>query len=83
MGSSSRERDQVSDVQVERAALKVLDDHISQEEIRVSMTKDYHLRFPETKLELLKRVRNDIDEAIRNVYRESWQQGEGENVKPE
>ena len=83
MGSSSRKGDQVSDVQVERAALKVLDDHISQEEVRISMTKEFSLQFPETKLELLKRVKEDINQAIRNVYRDSWQQSEGEDAKSE
>ncbi len=77
MGGGCREASQVSDVQVERAVLKVLDDYIHQQEIRF-LSGDLS-----TKLELLRSIRDDVDEAIRNVYRDFWQQKEGELDKPE
>lgn len=77
MGGGRREGTQVSDVQVERAVLKVLDDYIHEQEIRF-LSGDFS-----TKLELLRSIRHDVDEAIRNVYRDFWQQKEGENDKSE
>jgi len=84
MGDGCREASQVSDVQVERAVLKVLDDYIHEQEM-LFILGDFSMRSGSSyeKLELIRRIRDDVDEAIRNVYRDFWQQREGDRDKPE
>lgn len=63
---------EMSDVQVERAVMKVLDEYVHKQEM-LFILGDFS-----TKLELLKCVRDDVEVAIQKVYRDSWQQREGE-----
>lgn len=63
----------MSDALIEQAALKVLEDHIYEQTMKFILGDS----LAELRLDLLGRIKNDMELAMKEVYMAQWKQREG------